>query len=204
MIEFCTKCGLVSITVLRVNGESLCSRCTNKMKVVDLKMDICQSCKKEIPIFETYVFNNLNLCNKCFKGIKEHVEIKEKSNSINLDDPNLIRGKIYKAADLMTINGMIPCGFCHNYVLKEDKEEHAKNCTYKKKKEDLINEPNHYHKGGVDVIAFCNGKVNDEQMKGFYRVNVIKYVGRYELKNGLQDLEKAKWNLEKLIELEGK
>ncbi|WP_157251283.1 DUF3310 domain-containing protein [Bacillus toyonensis] len=94
--------------------------------------------------------------------------------------------------------------------------EHEKLCHFLKKddpnlvagtigkSEDLINEPNHYHKGGVDVIAFCNGKVNDEQMKGFYRVNVIKYVGRYELKNGLQDLEKAKWNLEKLIELEGK
>lgn len=80
---------------------------------------------------------------------------------------------------------------------------HDKVCN-SDKKEDIINEPNHYHKGGVDVIAFCNGKVSDEQMKGFYRVNVIKYVGRYELKNGLQDLEKARWNLDKLIELEGK
>ncbi|ARM70155.1 nucleotide kinase [Bacillus phage Harambe] len=68
--------------------------------------------------------------------------------------------------------------------------------------EDLINKPNHYHAGGTDVVSFCNGKVSKEQMKGFYRVNVLKYVSRYELKNGIEDLKKAKWNLEKLIELE--
>lgn len=31
--------------------------------------------------------------------------------------------------------------------------------------------------------------------------NVIKYVGRYRRKNGLEDLKKAKWYLDRLIEL---
>lgn len=36
---------------------------------------------------------------------------------------------------------------------------------------------------------------------GYLEGNVIKYVSRYKEKNGLQDLEKAKHYLEKLIEV---
>lgn len=32
--------------------------------------------------------------------------------------------------------------------------------------------------------------------------NVIKYVGRYRAKNGLDDLQKARWYLDRLIELQ--
>lgn len=35
---------------------------------------------------------------------------------------------------------------------------------------------------------------------GFCAGNVIKYVGRYDKKNGLDDLYKARWYLERLIE----
>jgi hypothetical protein len=31
--------------------------------------------------------------------------------------------------------------------------------------------------------------------------NIIKYVSRYKNKNGIEDLNKAKWYLEKLIEV---
>lgn len=34
--------------------------------------------------------------------------------------------------------------------------------------------------------------------------NVIKYVGRYRSKDGLKDLEKARWYLDRLIELKTK
>lgn len=37
---------------------------------------------------------------------------------------------------------------------------------------------------------------------GFLAGNVVKYVARYREKNGLQDLEKAKHYLDKLIEVE--
>lgn len=37
---------------------------------------------------------------------------------------------------------------------------------------------------------------------GFLEGSVIKYVSRYKEKNGIQDLEKAKHFLEKLIEVE--
>ena len=34
---------------------------------------------------------------------------------------------------------------------------------------------------------------------GFLRGNVMKYLWRYEMKNGEEDLEEAKWYLDKLI-----
>ena len=39
---------------------------------------------------------------------------------------------------------------------------------------------------------------------GFLAGNVVKYVARYKEKNGVQDLEKAKHYLEKLIEEENR
>jgi hypothetical protein len=68
--------------------------------------------------------------------------------------------------------------------------------------EDKINHPNHYHDGGIDVIAFSEMKFSKEQIKGFYRINVLKYVTRYEKKNGIEDLNKAEFYIKKLIELE--
>jgi hypothetical protein len=66
------------------------------------------------------------------------------------------------------------------------------------KKKDNIN-PN-YYKEGIQVTDFILS-YNMEWCEG----NIIKYVTRYKAKNGLEDLKKAKWYLEKLIEkLEGK
>lgn len=66
------------------------------------------------------------------------------------------------------------------------------------KNKDNIN-PN-YYKEGIQVTDFILS-YNMEWCEG----NIIKYVTRYKAKNGLEDLKKAKWYLEKLIEkLEGK
>lgn len=69
-------------------------------------------------------------------------------------------------------------------------------------KEDLINKPSHYHKGGIDVIGFAELHFPKEQLKGFFRINSLKYLDRYEEKGGLQDLKKSRFYLDKLIELE--
>lgn len=65
---------------------------------------------------------------------------------------------------------------------------------------DDINTPDHYHKGGIDVIGYAEQKFSKEELKGFYRINVIKYTTRYDLKGTpVKDLNKAKRYIEKLI-----
>jgi hypothetical protein len=66
---------------------------------------------------------------------------------------------------------------------------------------DFINQPSHYHKNGIDVIAFSELQFSKEELKGFYRINILKYVTRYDRKNGKEDLEKARFYLDKLLEL---
>ena len=54
-----------------------------------------------------------------------------------------------------------------------------------------------YYGSAVDVIDFCQ-RNNLDFMQG----NVIKYVTRYKEKNGIEDLEKAKEYIDRLIEFE--
>lgn len=69
---------------------------------------------------------------------------------------------------------------------------------------DNIN-PDHYKVGGIETIDYMQAKLSPEGFRGYLAGNVIKYISRYEHKNGLEDLRKAKWYLERLIEtkLEG-
>lgn len=65
---------------------------------------------------------------------------------------------------------------------------------------DNIN-PDHYKQGGVECIeAITSATFNKTGIEAFCTGNVIKYIWRYELKNGLEDVKKAKWYLERLIE----
>lgn len=70
--------------------------------------------------------------------------------------------------------------------------------------DESITQPKHYHQGGLDIIGFANQNYTKEQIKGFYRINIMKYIHRYDFKNGTEDLIKARDYLNRLIELEGK
>src|SRR5690606_14692830 len=67
---------------------------------------------------------------------------------------------------------------------------------------DNVNKPNHYHSGNIDVIKFSEENFSKEEQKGFHRINAIKYITRYDRKNGVEDLNKAKFYIDKLIEME--
>lgn len=71
---------------------------------------------------------------------------------------------------------------------------------------DMVNEPNHYKgKYGLEAIEVIRNFGNDDMEMGFYWGNAIKYMTRYRSKNGLEDLKKARKNLDWLIEhMEGK
>lgn len=59
--------------------------------------------------------------------------------------------------------------------------------------------PQHYKLGGIETIDYIKAKTSKEQFQGYLIGNVIKYISRFENKNGVEDLEKAKWYLDKLI-----
>ena len=63
--------------------------------------------------------------------------------------------------------------------------------------EDKIN-PSYYRKN-IEVTDFIL-----EYDMGFAEGNVVKYVTRYKDKNGVEELKKARWYLNKIIEIEEK
>ena len=64
---------------------------------------------------------------------------------------------------------------------------------------DPVNSPMHYASGGIEAIEALEACMSPEAFRGFLKGNIIKYVWRYENKNGLEDLKKAKWYLKALI-----
>ena len=55
--------------------------------------------------------------------------------------------------------------------------------------------PDYYQKGNIEVTDF----IIDQSMS-FLEGNIVKYLTRYKEKSGIEDLRKARWYLEKLIE----
>ena len=66
----------------------------------------------------------------------------------------------------------------------------------------MVNSPPHYNQRGIeciDAIAASTAEGYQYYLQG----NIIKYIWRYRYKNGVEDLKKAKWYLEKLIDESG-
>lgn len=66
---------------------------------------------------------------------------------------------------------------------------------------DMINHPSHYKQFSREVIDTMQGVSTSEEFKGYLKLNAIKYISRYQGKNGAEDLEKAIWYINKLKEV---
>lgn len=62
----------------------------------------------------------------------------------------------------------------------------------------VASKPAHYDTA-IDTIAFAKANFTPEQVEGFMRINVIKYVQRYPKKNGADDIRKAIVYLNELL-----
>jgi len=62
---------------------------------------------------------------------------------------------------------------------------------------DNIN-PSHYKQGKIEVIEIIK-EVTGEGFEGYCKGNIVKYLARYKYKNGVEDLRKGLWYLERLI-----
>lgn len=66
---------------------------------------------------------------------------------------------------------------------------------------DLVNHPPHYTAGGIECIdALAAATKGLEGLEAVCTANAIKYLWRWKLKNGVEDLRKAVWYINRLIE----
>lgn len=64
---------------------------------------------------------------------------------------------------------------------------------------DIVNKPAHYNQSAIECIEAIEAALGKEQFKGYLKGNLIKYIWRTDHKNGMEDLKKAQWYLNRLI-----
>ena len=86
--------------------------------------------------------------------------------------------------------------------MKELKENRKKRVTTENN--DNIIRPNHYASDkGFEVFDVQEAFIHElKGMSASYWCNIVKYILRFQRKNGVEDLKKAKYYLEKLIDEE--
>ena len=64
---------------------------------------------------------------------------------------------------------------------------------------DVVNKPLHYQ-GEVEAIDSIKAAMSYEGFKGYCQGNALKYIIRFDRKNGVEDLRKAEWYINRLIQ----
>jgi hypothetical protein len=65
---------------------------------------------------------------------------------------------------------------------------------------DMVNNPPHYNKAGIETIEAIKA-MTDTGFEYYLQGNIMKYLWRYRYKNGAEDLKKAQWYLNELIDV---
>ena len=67
---------------------------------------------------------------------------------------------------------------------------------------DNVNHPSHYETGKFECFDVMREVLGDNVVKDFCIANSFKYIYRHKRKNGVEDIKKAKWYIDKYLELE--
>lgn len=101
---------------------------------------------------------------------------------------------------LEKFSGGVMCNFDK---WSDDKLAIAYDHVYKNMDEnvpDMVNHPQHYTQGGIECIdALKAATVGKRGIEAVCVANIIKYCWRYEEKNGIEDVRKAKFYIERLL-----
>ena len=80
----------------------------------------------------------------------------------------------------------------------QEKEKQAMKQSDNIEMGDMVNHPKHYNESGIECIDALEAMLGDG-FESYLQGNIAKYLWRYKYKNGVEDLKKAQWYLNKLI-----
>ena len=69
-------------------------------------------------------------------------------------------------------------------------------------REDLVNHPSHYTDGPIETIEGIEAALTNEEFRGYCKGNCLKYIWRERHKGETESLKKARWYLDRLIQLD--
>ena len=122
-------------------------------------------------------------------------------------EPKLVDDNFY-------YGGVSGCPYKYNYLhasipkycggANEEKCSMCWNREYAPAESDNVEHPEHYASGSIECIDAMIETQGIEAVKNFCICNAFKYLWRHGKKNGVEDVKKASWYLNKFIELEEK
>lgn len=177
----------------------------NHHTVVDLAFDDNADIDSAQPAFH-YDWKNQSAPNIiAYKVVKpvlisthKHDAPLEEFRAVGWTDDLLIEHGFAKIAEPGEIEPFRPGVSCSEIPSAALTHKHPRACD----STDVVNHPSHYTNGKVECIdAIESATVGKTGIEAVCVANVIKYLWRYEDKNGLEDIKKAQWYLNKLIEV---
>ncbi|WP_260980865.1 DUF3310 domain-containing protein [Staphylococcus saprophyticus] len=138
--------------------------------------------------YEITDFNDFELWSKQIEDKTEHIGSKKTS------------GRVFEgwAKDLYEDRKHIEDNFDK---LHQKIYENKSNDLQQRKRKDNVNSPSHYNYGEIETIDYC-----DQVCKTYppelapYVFNAIKYLSRANHKNGREDIDKAKYYVQRLFD----
>lgn len=91
---------------------------------------------------------------------------------------------------------------CENKLFEEMNDEEVKFALTIIDDEKTVNHPSYYEIGNMECIDVMIETQGIEAVKSFCICNTFKYIYRWKNKNGVEDIKKAKWYIDKYLELE--
>ena len=92
------------------------------------------------------------------------------------------------------------CVFMPKIETESDCEEEGNTTT----PEDVVNHPSHYETGKFECIDVMLETQGTDAVLNFCICNAFKYLYRHKNKNGIEDVKKARWYINKYIEIQEK
>lgn len=95
-------------------------------------------------------------------------------------------------------------GYCLNCVASNVTEKTWSPSNWEATTDDnSVDHPAHYNQGKYECIEVMREVFGDLAVKNFCHLNAFKYVWRANEKNGIEDIKKARFYLDKMVEMEG-
>ena len=86
------------------------------------------------------------------------------------------------------------------WKLKQERKKIMKDEHEEIENAEMVYNPPHYNQSKIECIDAIES-ATENGFENYLQGNIIKYIWRYRYKNGLQDLKKAEWYLNKLISI---
>lgn len=203
----------ITIGIKRNNiALDLIVKTDDKLETLDNSVDLA------LEVYRYDLVNNLGFIDD-LETPKESVKVGESVEEDKKHEHKEMDSSLYKCLN---------CGFEYEY-LHDKGEQPAKWCQWcqvsamlpvfdksKREKEsevkqklqpykesgtphDVVNNPSHYKRGEIECYEALKASMTKDQFLGHLKATAIAYLWRYDLKNGLEDVKKAKWYVDQMV-----